>query len=48
MRQFQWDFAKAAVVIILAVIWVADVFLRAVDTPCVNLARRLEKAFFND
>ncbi|EXJ64250.1 hypothetical protein A1O7_00586 [Cladophialophora yegresii CBS 114405] len=48
MRQFQWDFAKAATVIILAVIWVADAFLRAVDTPCVNLARRLEKAFFND
>ncbi len=48
MAQFQLQFAKAAVVIILAVIWAADVFLRAVDTPCVNLARRIEKAFFND
>ena len=47
MSQFQLDFAKAAVVVILAAIWAADVFLRAVDTPCVNLARRIEKAFFN-
>ncbi len=48
MKQFHWDFAKAAVVVILAAVWAADVFLRVVDTPCVNLTRRIEKAFFND
>ena len=48
MRQFYMDFAKAVVVVVIAVIWAADVFLRAVDTPCVNLARKLERAFFND
>ena len=48
MRQFQIDFAKAAVAVVVAVIWAADVFLRVVDTPFVNLARKLEKIFFND
>jgi len=35
-------------VVVLAVTWAADVFWRAVDTPCVNLARKIEKVFFND
>ena len=48
MYQFHLDFLKAAIVVVLAVIWAADVFLRAVDTPCVNLTRRLEKAFFSN
>jgi hypothetical protein len=48
MRQFYLDFAKAAMVVIAAVVLVADIFLRAVDTPCVDFARRLEKAFLND
>ena len=48
MAQFHLDFAKAAIVVILAAIWAADVFLRAVDTPVVNLTRRIEKAFFDD
>ncbi|OQU97856.1 hypothetical protein CLAIMM_03734 [Cladophialophora immunda] len=47
MRQFQLEFLKSSIVIVLAVIWAADVFLRAVDIPCVNLTRRLEKAFFS-
>jgi hypothetical protein len=34
--------------VIVAVVLVADIFLRAVDTPCVDFARRLEKAFLND
>lgn len=46
MRQFQLDFLKASIVIVMAVIWAADVFLRVVDIPCVNLARRLEKKVF--
>ncbi|KIX06481.1 uncharacterized protein Z518_04457 [Rhinocladiella mackenziei CBS 650.93] len=45
MHQFELDFLKASVVIVITVIWVADVFLRIVDTPCVNLARRLEQRF---
>ncbi|KIW95819.1 uncharacterized protein Z519_02883 [Cladophialophora bantiana CBS 173.52] len=46
MRQFQLEFLKSSIVIVLAVIWAADVFLRAVDIPCVNFTRRLEKSFF--
>ncbi|KAK5560229.1 hypothetical protein LTR46_001979 [Exophiala xenobiotica] len=46
MRQFELDFLKASVVIMLVVVWAADVFLRLIDTPCVNLARRVEKIFF--
>ncbi|OAL36781.1 hypothetical protein AYO20_03836 [Fonsecaea nubica] len=46
IRQFEFEFLKSSIVIVLAVIWAADVFLRAVDTPCVNFARKLEKVFF--
>jgi hypothetical protein len=46
MRQFELDFLKASVVIMLVVVWAADLFLRLIDTPCVNLARRVEKMFF--
>ncbi|KAK6382078.1 hypothetical protein LTS17_003963 [Exophiala oligosperma] len=46
MRRFELHFLKASILIVLAVIWAADVFLRLVDIPCVNLSRRLEKKFF--
>lgn len=48
MRQFEYAFLKSSIVICIVVIWAADVFLRVVDTPCVHLARRIEKAFFQD
>lgn len=48
MRRFELDFLKSSLIIMLAVIWAADVFLRVVDTPCVNLTRRLELVFFKD
>lgn len=48
MRRFELNFLKSSIVIVIAVIWAADVFWRAVDTPCVIFARRLEKAFFKD
>jgi len=46
MRQFELDFLKSSIVIAVVVVWVADIFLRVVDTPCVRLTRRLENAFF--
>ncbi|EXJ85470.1 hypothetical protein A1O1_05834 [Capronia coronata CBS 617.96] len=46
MRQFELSFLKSSVVIVIVVIWTADIFLRVVDTPCVNLIRKLEKTLF--
>ncbi|KEF57892.1 uncharacterized protein A1O9_05813 [Exophiala aquamarina CBS 119918] len=46
MRDFEMAFFKSSLVIILAVMWVSDIFLRMVDTPCVILARNLEKRMF--
>ncbi|KAG9779991.1 hypothetical protein KCU88_g3897, partial [Aureobasidium melanogenum] len=46
LRQFELDFLKSSIIIIIVVVWTADVFLRLVDTPCVKLTRKLEKIFF--
>jgi hypothetical protein len=46
MYQFELDFMKTSIVITIVVIWAADIFLTMVDTPCVNLARKIEKRFF--
>lgn len=48
MWEFELGFLKASVAIVVAVIWAADLFMRVVDTPCVHLAKRLEKYFFMD
>jgi peptidoglycan/LPS O-acetylase OafA/YrhL len=39
---YAWGFALAAVFIVPVVIWVSDVFWRAVDAPVVRLAKWLE------
>ncbi|KAI0514736.1 acyltransferase family-domain-containing protein [Xylaria bambusicola] len=37
-------FATAYIVFIALIVWLADVFCRAIDEPCVRLARRIELA----
>lgn len=46
MRQFEFEFLKSSVLIVFAVIWAADIFLRVVDTPCVALTKKLERMLF--